>query len=130
VISAPSKADDSVEKMIEDWKKFKLSEFAFKVKLRKSLSRYEMSPPHVKAARMLKEEGYEVGVGDFIEYIVTKDGVKPLQLASFEDIDEEKYIEFFKNMINQMLEVMGMDFDEITGRRRQLKMEKFLDEVS
>jgi len=116
--------------MTEDWKKFKLSEFAFKVRLGKPLSRYEMNSPYVKAARMLKEEGYDVGVGDYIEYIVTKDGVKPLQLASFEDIDEEKYIEFFKNMINQMLEVMDMDFDEIVGRGRQLKLEKFLTESS
>lgn len=121
---------DSVERMIEDWKEYKLSEFAFSVTLGKSLSEYTTNPIHVKAAKMLVEQGIEVVQGDIIKYILTKDGVKPLRLASFKDIDGNKYIEHLKTVVAPILEPMGIDFDELVSGEKQLSLEQFFGKSS
>lgn len=118
-------SEDSIKKMIDDYKKYKLSDFAFSVTLGKPLSAYETNPIHVKAAKMLVEQGFEVKAGDLIKYIVTKDGVKPLQLASFKDIYRDKYVEYLKSAVAPILEAMDMDFDEIITSKKQLKLEQF-----
>jgi len=117
--------DKDIERMIEDWKKYKLSDFAFSVTLGRPLSNYETNPIHVKAARMLVEHGFEVKAGDLIKYILTKDGVKPLQLASFKDIDGDKYVKHLKTAVAPILEAMDMDFDELVTNKKQLSLEQF-----
>jgi len=118
-------SEDSIKKMIDDYKKYKLSDFAFSVMLGKPLSSYKTSPIHVKAAKMLVEHGVEVKAGDLIKYILTKDGVKPLQLASFKDIDGDKYIKHLKTAVAPILEAMNMDFDEIVTNKKQSRLEQF-----
>jgi len=122
--------DKDIEQMIEDYKKYKLSDFAFSVTLGRPLSSYETNPIHVKAARMLVEQGYEVKAGDLIKYILTKDGVKPLQLASFKDIDKDKYVKHLKTAVAPILEAMDIDFDEIITSKKQLKLERFFGKSS
>lgn len=111
-------------------KEYKLSDFAFRVTLGKSLSSYDTNPIHIKAAKMLVEQGIEVKAGDIIEYIITKNGVKPLQLASFKDIDRDKYIEYLKSTVAPILDSLDMDFDEIVGNKKQLKIEHFFGKSS
>jgi len=123
-------SEDGIKKMVDDYKKYKLSEFAFSVTLGKPLSAYETNPIHVKAAKMLVEQGYEVKAGDLIKYILTKDGVKPLQLASFKDIDKDKYVKHLKTAVAPILEAMDIDFDEIITSKKQLKLERFFGKSS
>jgi len=123
-------SEDGIKKMVDDYKKYKLSEFAFSVTLGKPLSAYETNPIHVKAAKMLVEQGYEVKAGDLIKYILTIDGVKPLQLASFKDIDKDKYVKHLKTAVAPILEAMDIDFDEIITSKKQLKLERFFGKSS
>lgn len=106
-------------------REFELEELAFRVMLGRSLSSYEITPQHVKAAKMLQEQGISLGVGDIISYVVTQGGVKPVRLASKRDIDVEKYIEYLESMFEQVLEAFEMDLDEITGRPRITTLKSF-----
>lgn len=54
----------------------------FSVRLGKRLLEYRTNPQHVQAAKMLVEQGINVNIGDTIQYVVTKDGVKPLRVVS------------------------------------------------
>ncbi len=106
---------------------FSLDELAFRVMLGRSLSSYETNPQHVKAAKMLQEQGVTLGVGDIISYVVTQGGVKPVKLASKRDIDIEKYIEYLESMFEQVLEAFEMDLDQIIGRPRMATLQSFFN---
>jgi DNA polymerase I len=104
---------------------FDLNDLAFSVMLGKSLSRYDTNPQHVKAARMLAERGVRLGAGDIISYIVTRDDVKPVQMASHRDVDVEKYVEYLESMFEQLLDALDMDFDLLVGRPKQTSLGAF-----
>ena len=93
------------------------------MRLGRNLSEYKTNPPHVKAARMLQEQGIDIGVGDLVEYVITRSGVKPLQLASIEDVDKSKYVKYLRSMTEQILDAFDMSFDEIVGKPRQTSLE-------
>ena len=57
-------------------------DLVFSVRLGKRLLEYRTNPQHVQAAKMLVEQGISVDAGDTIQYVVTKDGVKPLRVIS------------------------------------------------
>lgn len=103
----------------------KLSDLAFSVTLGKKLSEYKTNPQHVQAAKMLKARGVNIGIGDIIQYVVTKDGVKPLALVTWEDVNTDKYVEYMKSMFGQLLDALGMDFDAIIGKPAQTSLEKW-----
>ncbi len=100
-------------------KQLSLEELAFTVVLGKDIHAYKVEPQHVKAAKMLESHlGRPLGVGDTIRYVKvrTKDGVKPVELVkSLDEIDDEKYVEHMRTMFSQILEPLGIDFDEILG---------------
>jgi len=104
---------------------FDLRELAFSVMLGRGLSSYETNPQHVKAAKMLQEQGFSLGVGDIISYVVTQGGVKPVQMASKRDVDVGKYIEYLESMFGQLLDALDMDFDELVGRPRETTLDSF-----
>jgi DNA polymerase I len=106
-------------------REFELSELAFSVMLGRKLSSYETNPQHVKAAKMLRQEGIELDLGDIISYIVTQNDVKPLQTASKRDVDINKYLEYMESIFEQLLDALDMDFDEIIGRPKQTSLGKF-----
>jgi DNA polymerase I len=106
---------------------FCLEELAFRVMLGRSLSSYETNPQHVKAAKMLMEQGISLGVGDIISYVVTQGGVKPLKLASKRDIDIEKYVEYLESMFEQVLEAFDIDLDQIIGRPKMTTLQSFFE---
>nr|MDO8079832.1 DNA-directed DNA polymerase I [Candidatus Freyarchaeota archaeon] len=99
-------------------KEFSLEEFAFRVMLSKSLSSYyKTTPQHVKAARQLSKNGKELKPGDIISFVKVrgKDGVRPVELASKEEIDTDKYKEYLKSTFDQILDSLGISFDRIVG---------------
>lgn len=99
-------------------KHYSLDELAFRVALTKNLSEYnKTTPQHVKAAKQLKRFGKEIVVGDIISFVKTrgKEGVKAVQLARIDEVDETKYIEYIETTFRQILEALGVNFDELLG---------------
>lgn len=97
-----------------------LNELAFRITITKPLRAYvKTTPQHIKAARQLARLGKKVGVGDIITYVKvrSRDGVKAIQLARIDEIDQEKYVEQIKTALEQVLEALGTSFDEIIGVR-------------
>ncbi|RLE59513.1 MAG: hypothetical protein DRJ32_04495, partial [Thermoprotei archaeon] len=101
-------------------KKYPLNELAFRVTLTKSLKEYtKTTPQHVKAAFQLKRYGLNIDIGDIISFVKIRggDGVKALQLARIDEIDEKKYLEYIETTFRQILESIGVDFDDILGTK-------------
>ena len=94
--------------------------------LGKPPNRYtKTTPQHVKAARLLQEEGFSLTTGDLISYIKIRNdpGVKPVkpdesdQLVSASEIDVDKYLEYIQSTFDQALEAIGISYNEIMGIR-------------
>ncbi len=66
--------------------------------LTKPAEEYQVKASHVEAARMLKEKGWELGIGDKIGYVVVVgsgrlyERVKPYVFASYTDVDIDYYV--------------------------------------
>jgi DNA polymerase I len=103
-----------------------LNELAFNVVLGEEPERYtKTTPQHVKAARILKEGGLELKAGDLISFVkvVNEPHVKPVELATRNEIDVDKYIAYLHSTFDQVLDALGLDFDEIIGLT---KLERFM----
>ena len=103
-------------------KKYTLEELAFRTALTKNLVDYrKTTPQHVKAARLLEERfpNRKIVPGDFISYIKTRDeiGVKPIETASVNEIDYSTYKKAIESIFEQVLDALGIDFNELTGKR-------------
>jgi DNA polymerase I len=106
--------------MLRD-RRFSLDDLAFNVMISKSLDDYvKTTPQHVKAAELLSNRGVEVRAGDLISFVkvVGETGVKPVQVASIEEIDVRKYIEYLDSTFEQVLDALGTDFQELVGVKR------------
>ena len=102
------------------------SELAFHVVLGEDLSHYtKTTPQHVKAAKILQKQGAELRAGDLISFVkVTREPhVKPVELASKNEVDVDKYIAYLHSTFDQVLDALGLSFDEIIGLT---KLERFL----
>ena len=103
-----------------------LDELAFNVVLGEDLNRYtKTTPQHVKAAKILEENKVEIRAGDMISFVKTirEPHVKPVQLATKNEVDVEKYIAYLHSTFDQVLDALGLSFDEIIGLT---KLERFL----
>jgi len=99
-----------------------MSELAFNVVLGEELENYKKTTPqHVKAAKMLKD----IRAGDLISFVkVVKDPhVKPVELATKNEVDVDKYVAYLHSTFDQVLDALGLDFDEIIGLT---KLERFM----
>lgn len=99
-------------------KEIPLNKLAIRTALTKPLESYtKNTPQHVKAALQLKSLGYSVRPGDIIIYVKTtgKDGVKPIQLARIDEIDPNKYIEYLRTSLEQVLDAFGIEFESVMG---------------
>lgn len=111
-------AKDSYMKLKK--RKYTLSELAFRVALTKDPEDYiKSTPQHVKAAKLLERYGIKLRAGDIVSFVKVRGGigVKPVQLARIDEIDEEKYLPHIETTFRQILEAMGVDFNEILGKK-------------
>jgi len=95
-----------------------MSDLAFNVVLGEELESYtKTTPQHVKAAKILKANGMDLKAGDLISFVkVIRDPhVKPVELASKNEIDVDKYVAYLHSTFDQVLDALGLDFDEIIG---------------
>jgi DNA polymerase I len=103
-----------------------LNELAFHVVLGEELHRYtKTTPQHVKAAKILQNSGVEIRAGDLISFVKTvrEPHVKPVELATKNEIDVDKYVAYLHSTFDQVLDALGLSFDEIIGLT---KLERFL----
>lgn len=103
-----------------------MSELAFHVVLGEELDHYtKTTPQHVKAAKILEKTGVELRAGDLISFVKTvrEPHVKPVELASKNEVDVDKYIAYLHSTFDQVLDALGLSFDEIIGLT---KLERFL----
>jgi len=104
----------------------KMGDLAFHVVLGDELSSYtKTTPQHVKAARILEQSGKELRAGDLISFVkvIREPRVKPAELASRNEVDVDKYIAYLHSTFDQVLDALGLNFDEIIGLTR---LESFL----
>lgn len=102
-------------------KEYTLDEYAIKVMLSKDPREYtKNTPQHVKAAMMLRREGVEMGKGDIVSFVKTRDsvGVRPVALAKLGEVDTNKYLDYVKTAFEQMLQAFGVRWEEMSGVRR------------
>jgi DNA polymerase I len=104
-----------------------MSELAFHVVLGDEVASYtKTTPQHVKAAKILQASGKELRAGDLISFVKVnsnKDHVKPVELASRNEVDVDKYIAYLQSTFDQVLDALGLNFEEIIGLTR---LESFL----
>jgi DNA polymerase I len=103
-----------------------MSDLAFNVVLGEEIEHYtKTTPQHVKAAKILKENGAELRAGDLISFVkVTKEPhVKPVELTAKGEVDVDKYIDYLHSTFDQVLDALGLDFNEIIGLT---KLERFM----
>ncbi|MCL2867984.1 MAG: DNA-directed DNA polymerase I [Candidatus Bathyarchaeota archaeon] len=95
------------------------TELAFHVVLGDDLSKYtKTTPQHVKAAFILQKTGKELRAGDLISFVKVnsnKERVKPVELTYKNEIDTDKYIAYLQSTFEQVLDALGLNFDEIIG---------------
>ena len=99
-------------------RQYPLEELAFSVMISRSPEGYvKTTPQHVKAALLLAQKGIEVKPGDLIAFVkvVGEPGVKPVQLASPDEIDSRKYLEYIGSTFEQVLDALGTEFEELVG---------------
>lgn len=107
-----------------EWKS--LNELAFHVVLGEALEHYtKTTPQHVKAAEQLKKQGIELKAGDLISFVkVSKEPhVKPVELATDNEIDVDKYVSYLQSTFEQVLDALGLEFNELIGLT---KLERFM----
>jgi DNA polymerase I len=95
-------------------------EVAFRVQMTKPLEQYgKTKPQHVRAALMMKNAGYDIPAGTIVSYIKTKgeDGVLPVELAQGASywLDKDKYVETLHSVFEQVLDSVGLEFEELMG---------------
>ncbi len=107
-----------------DWKR--IDDLAFNVVLGEAPENYKKTTPqHVRAAKILVAKGYELKAGDLVSFVKVVKGphVKPIQLASNGEIDVDKYVDHLHSTFDQVLDALGLDFNEIIGLT---KLERFM----
>jgi DNA polymerase I len=98
---SPKKATDFVHEFIYELRQKRLPyrDLIIWKTLTKPAEEYEVKASHVEAAKMLREKGWGLAVGDKIGYVVVKgegrlyQRVKPYMLTSYDEVDLEYYVE-------------------------------------
>jgi DNA polymerase I len=97
-------------------------ELAFRIQMTKPLHSYDTNIPHVRAAKMLVESTQDPTKalpGTIVAFIKTKgqETVLPVELTKGVSywIDKDAYIDILKSVFEQVLDSVGLDFDEFLG---------------
>ncbi len=122
------KSNSEIEKFISDYvsdlKSGKYNDLlVYSKKIAKPLNQYtKTTPPHVKAARELKEFD-----GRLVKYIMTIDGPKHINLIdSSTQYDYNHYIEKqLDGVSDDLLNAIGIDFKKIIYSKKQTALDSF-----
>ena len=101
---------------------FSLEDYAINIAMQKKLKSYDkVIPQHVRAALDLKNiTGKEFQKGEVISFIKSKGsiGAKAIELAKLQDINTKKYQELLQSALEQLLDALGISFEEIKGIKK------------
>ncbi|MFX1490590.1 MAG: DNA polymerase domain-containing protein, partial [Promethearchaeota archaeon] len=101
---------------------FTLEDYAINIGIQKNLKDYtKVIPQHIRAAIELRDTtGKEYQKGETISFIKSKGsiGAKAIELAKIQDIDTKKYKELLKSALEQVLDALGITFEEIKGIKK------------
>jgi DNA polymerase I len=122
---------------------FTLEDYAINISLQKNINSYDkVIPQHVRAAkdsidfetnRELKSVKNEADAkrvrkaimdkyqkGNVVTFIKSKGktGAKVIEMAKLQDIDSKKYQELLKSALEQVLDALGITFEEIRGIKK------------
>jgi DNA polymerase I len=99
-----------------------IEDYAISTKMTKSISSYTKAmPQHVKAAQMEESRtGIPIESGQYITYVKTRDKarVKPVSIATVQDINIKKYQDNLQNVLEQLLDALDISWDEILGTKK------------
>jgi len=120
----------------------RLSDLAFHVVLGAAPEHYrKTTPQHVTAARILQDKDFEIKAGDLVSFVKIKPReyffekledvsekritthVMPIQFATDTEVDADKYVAYLQSTFDQVLDALGLDFEEIIGLT---KLERFM----
>jgi DNA polymerase I len=96
--------------------------------LTKPAEEYAVKASHVEAARMLREKGWELSVGDKVGYVVVVgtgrlyERIKPYMFASYDEIDIDYYVS--KQIVPaaaRVLESFGITEEELLASKIEEK---------
>ena len=111
-----------IDRLEEKTEPYSPEDLAFRIQMTKPLHSYDTDIPHVRAARMLVEKTQDPTKalpGTIVAYIKTKgqDTVLPVELAKDTSywIDKDAYIDILRSVFDQVLDSVGLDFDEFLG---------------
>ncbi|MCA2004456.1 MAG: DNA polymerase II [Ignavibacterium sp.] len=110
-VFAGEEVDDFIRNTIKELKQGKYDDkLVYRKRLRKEVEDYTKNiPPHVRAAKMLREPG------DVVYYVITERGPIPIQMK-YNDIDYDHYIDKqLKPIADSVLALLGKSFDSIVG---------------
>jgi len=129
------KAFNYVKQIILDLRAHKVpvKKLAIHTKLQKYIDEYDNIGPHVAAAKLMKEKGFNVEPGMIMRYIICKnkskkirDKVKLVEDTHTEDYDPEYYI---NNQIipsvDRIFAAIGKDKEELYSMGKQSKLGSF-----
>ncbi len=98
----------------------------FMKKIRRNLSDYVNTPPHIKAVKLANDKLEKAGLkpkykkGSRIEYVITVDGVQPLEMAT-SLFDYDFYIDKqIKPIADDILPFIGKSFEKIISKQINL----------
>ena len=63
-----------------------------------------------------KKERFEAG--EVFSYVKVKSGAKALEIADVNEIDRKKYKDLYKSTFEQVLDALGISFEEIIGIKK------------
>jgi DNA polymerase-2 len=119
--------NDYIIKIVDDLRQgFYDDKLVYQKKIRRKLTDYVNTPPHVKAALIandkLKKSGVDQRYGHrrTIQYVITIDGVQPLEFNSSK-LDYDFYVEKqLKPIADDILPFIESDFESIAGNQMGL----------
>jgi len=123
---SPEKAANFVQQFIQELrqKRVPYRDLIIWKTLTKPAEEYEVKASHVEAAKMLKEKGWELAVGDKVGYVVIVgtgrlyERVKPYAYASYDEVDIEYYVT--KQVVpaaSRILESFGITEDQLLASK-------------
>lgn len=130
----PKKAFDHVRAVVDKIKKKEIptDQMIIFTRLQKNIEDYESIGPHVAVAKRLKKEGYDVGAGTMIRYVVGTEGEKIRDKARLlEEIEEGGYdSEYYINnqvipVVEKIFEVLGFSKEDLVASLDQKKLDRF-----
>ncbi len=101
---------------------FNLEDYAINIALQKDIKSYiKVVPQHVRAAKELRDvTGKVFQKGETVSFIKSKGniGAKAIELAKLQDIDTKKYKELLISALEQVLDALGITYEEIKGIKK------------